>query len=175
MDKAELLLSELLALAEENYATEKIIGLKISYVVLFTLKGNKEKAYTTLIEAMELASAENLLYYFVNDHDRIKDSLKDAFYVLATKKNNVPTKFIDSLKLALERKEKLKKMNSGIDLSARELDMLKCIGDLSNQEIADKLFVSLNTVKTHLKNIYIKLDVDNRTKAVAKAKELGIV
>ncbi|NOU47156.1 MAG: hypothetical protein HOO86_08855 [Bacteroidales bacterium] len=175
LDKAELLLSELLALAEENYATEKIIGLKISYVVLFTLKGNKEKAYTTLIEAMELASAENLLYYFVNDHDRIKDSLKDAFYVLATKKNNVPAKFIDSLKLALERKEKLKKMNSGMDLSARELDMLKCIGDLSNQEIADKLFVSLNTVKTHLKNIYIKLDVDNRTKAVAKAKELGIV
>jgi len=47
--------------------------------------------------------------------------------------------------------------------------------DLSNQEIAGKLFVSLNTVKTHAKNIYLKLDVDSRTKAVVKAKELGLI
>ena len=56
------------------------------------------------------------------------------------------------------------------------LDTLKLIAqDLSNQEIADKLFISLNTVKTHLKNIYLKLEVDNRAKAVAKAKDLRIV
>jgi len=61
-------------------------------------------------------------------------------------------------------------------LSARELDTLKLIAsDLSNQEIADKLFISLNTVKTHLKNIYLKLEVENRAKAVSRAKELGIV
>jgi len=47
--------------------------------------------------------------------------------------------------------------------------------DLSNQEIADKLFISLNTVKTHLKNIYLKLDVDSRSGAVAKAKKVGIL
>jgi len=46
---------------------------------------------------------------------------------------------------------------------------------ISNQEIAGKLFVSLNTVKTQAKNIYLKLDVDSRTKAVAKAKELGLI
>jgi LuxR family maltose regulon positive regulatory protein len=54
--------------------------------------------------------------------------------------------------------------------------MIKQIaGNMSNQEIADNLFISLNTVKTHIKNIYLKFDVDNRTKAVARAKELGLI
>jgi LuxR family maltose regulon positive regulatory protein len=175
LDEAEFLLSELYALADENNAIEKVIELKISYAFLFKLRGNQEKATAILIEAMELAADENLLYYFVNEHDRIKDLIKEAFKVLSVTKNNIPTKFIDSLKLATERKEKLKKMNFGIDLSARELDTLKLIGDLSNQEIAGKLFISLNTVKTHLKNIYLKLEVDNRAKAFAKAKELGLI
>ena len=49
-------------------------------------------------------------------------------------------------------------------LSTRELDVLREIADgLSNQEIADKLFVSLNTVKTHIANIYSKLGVKRRT------------
>ena len=46
---------------------------------------------------------------------------------------------------------------------------------LINKDIAEKMFVSLNTVKTHVKNILLKLEVDNRNKAVAKAKELGIL
>jgi LuxR family maltose regulon positive regulatory protein len=175
LDEAELLLSELYALADDNKAIEKIIELKISYAVLFKLRGNQGKAIAILIEAMELASDENLLYYFVNEHDRIKDLVIEAFKVIAATKTNIPAKFVDSLKLAIERKEKLKKMNFGIDLSARELDTLKLIEDLSNQEIADKLFISLNTVKTHLKNIYLKLEVDSRTKAVAKARELGLI
>jgi len=175
LDEAEFLLSELYALADVNNAIEKIIELKISFAVLFKLRGNREKAIAILIEAMELASDENLLYYFVNEHDRIKDSIKEAFKVLSVTKTNISTKFVDSLKLAIERKEKQRKMNSGLDLSSRELDTLKLIEDLSNQEIADKLFISLNTVKTHLKNIYLKIDVDNRTKAVARAKDLGII
>jgi LuxR family maltose regulon positive regulatory protein len=176
LDEAEFLLSELLALADDNNAIEKIIELKISFAVLFKQRGNQGKAIAILIEAMELASDENLLYYFVNDHDRIKDLVKEAFKVTAATRTNIPTKFVDSLKLAIERKEKLRKMNFGIDLSAREIDTLKLIAeDLSNQEIADKLFISLNTVKTHLKNIYLKLEVDNRTKAVAKTKDLGLI
>ena len=54
----------------------------------------------------------------------------------------------------------------------KELNDLR---NFSNQEIADKLFISLNTVKTHAKNIHLKLDVDSRTKAVAKAKDLGLL
>ena len=176
LDEAELLLSELFALADDNNAIEKIIELKISYAVLFKLRGNQEKAIANLIEAMEFASDENLLYYFVNELERIKDLMKEAFKVIATTKTNIPPKFVDSLKIVIERKQKQKKMNAGIDLSTRELDTLKLIAeDLSNQDIADKLFISLNTVKTHVKNILLKLEVDNRFQSVNKAKELGII
>jgi ATP/maltotriose-dependent transcriptional regulator MalT len=46
---------------------------------------------------------------------------------------------------------------------------------LSNQEIADKLFVSLNTVKTHSSNLFVKLDVKRRTQAIRKAKALRLI
>ncbi len=72
LDEAEPLLSELYALADDNNAIEKIIELKISFAVLFKLRGNQEKAIAILIEAMEFASDENLLYYFVNDQNRTK-------------------------------------------------------------------------------------------------------
>ena len=61
-------------------------------------------------------------------------------------------------------------------ISERELEVLHLIAaGLSNQEIAEKLFISLNTVKTHTKNINSKLSVTNRTKAIVRAKELGIL
>jgi LuxR family maltose regulon positive regulatory protein len=68
------------------------------------------------------------------------------------------------------------KNNLGSVLSDRELDALILLAeDQSNQEIADKLFISLNTVKTHLKNIFLKLEVDKRSGAVEKAKEMGLI
>jgi LuxR family maltose regulon positive regulatory protein len=61
-------------------------------------------------------------------------------------------------------------------LSNREIEVLKLIAaGLTNQEIAEKLFVSLNTVRTHTKNINSKLDVHSRTQAVARAKKLGLI
>jgi LuxR family transcriptional regulator, maltose regulon positive regulatory protein len=47
--------------------------------------------------------------------------------------------------------------------------------DLTKQEIAYKLIISLNTIKTHLKNIYLKLNADSRAKAVVKAKEIVLI
>jgi ATP/maltotriose-dependent transcriptional regulator MalT len=46
---------------------------------------------------------------------------------------------------------------------------------LSNQEIAEKMFVSLNTVKTHTSRIFEKLDVKRRTQAVEKARQLLLI
>lgn len=63
-----------------------------------------------------------------------------------------------------------------LGISKRELDVLGLMAlGLSNEEIAEKLFVSLNTVKTHCSNIFSKLDVKRRTQATEKAKRLNII
>lgn len=63
-----------------------------------------------------------------------------------------------------------------LGISKRELDVLSLMAlGLSNEEIAGKLFVSLNTIKTHSSNIFLKLDVKRRTQAVEKAKRLNII
>ncbi|MCC8409031.1 response regulator transcription factor [Mucilaginibacter sp. UR6-1] len=61
-------------------------------------------------------------------------------------------------------------------LSTRELDVLQLMAQgLSNQQIADRLFVSLNTIKTHTSKILEKLEAGRRTQAVDKARKLGLV
>lgn len=61
-------------------------------------------------------------------------------------------------------------------LSSRELEVLQLMAEgLSNREIAERLFVSLNTVKTHSSNLFIKLEAGRRTQAVQKARQLGIL
>ena len=60
-------------------------------------------------------------------------------------------------------------------LSEHELRVLRLLSaGLTNREISAELFVSVNTVKWHIKNIYSKLGVHNRTQASARATELGI-
>ena len=61
-------------------------------------------------------------------------------------------------------------------LSKRELELLELIAEgLSNQGIAERLFLSPQTVKVHIRNIYSKLDVSSRTEALARARLLGIL
>lgn len=61
-------------------------------------------------------------------------------------------------------------------ISKRELEILQLIDEgLSNQQIADKLFVSEHTVKKHVSNLFFKLDVQRRTEAVKKAKTLRLI
>jgi len=61
-------------------------------------------------------------------------------------------------------------------ISPRERDVLELMVEgFSNQEIADRLFVSLNTVKTHVSNLYQKLEVQRRAQAIRKATDLGLV
>jgi LuxR family transcriptional regulator, maltose regulon positive regulatory protein len=61
------------------------------------------------------------------------------------------------------------------ELSARELEVLRMLRtDLSGPDIASQLFVSLNTLRTHTRNIYVKLGVNNRREAVSRAADLGL-
>lgn len=61
-------------------------------------------------------------------------------------------------------------------LSQRELEVLELMTQgFTNQQIADKLFLSIHTIKTHSSNLFVKLDVKNRTQALIKAKEMEII
>jgi LuxR family maltose regulon positive regulatory protein len=61
-------------------------------------------------------------------------------------------------------------------LSERELEILELIAEgLTNPEIGSRLFIALNTVKGHARNIYGKLGVHNRTQAVVRARSLGLL
>ena len=63
-----------------------------------------------------------------------------------------------------------------LNLSKRELEVLQLMAEgLSNQEIAERLFVSLNTIKTHSAQIFEKMEVKRRTQAVEMGKRLSII
>ncbi len=63
-----------------------------------------------------------------------------------------------------------------LGISKREHEVLELMAQgLSNQEIADTLFVSLNTIKTHSSNLFLKLEVRRRTQAIQKAKKLRLI
>ncbi len=68
------------------------------------------------------------------------------------------------------------KLLNELGISKRELEVLQLMANgMSNQEIAESLFVSLNTVKTHGSNLFEKLEVKRRTQAIEKAKRLSII
>ena len=69
----------------------------------------------------------------------------------------------------------LKKIEE-LGLSKREYEVLKEVAlGLSNQEIAEKLFVSESTIKTHVSNLLVKLDAKRRTQAIQVSKNLNII
>jgi len=68
------------------------------------------------------------------------------------------------------------KAMANLGISKREWEVLSLMSEgLSNQEIADRLFLSLHTVKTHSSNLFFKLDVKRRTQAIEKGKRIGLL
>lgn len=78
--------------------------------------------------------------------------------------------YLVNLTLDLKEKEE-PESTTRVELTEREREILKCITDgKSNKEISDSLFVSVETVKSHVKNLYKKLNVKNRVEAAMKGK-----
>jgi two-component system, NarL family, response regulator LiaR len=79
---------------------------------------------------------------------------------------------IEKTEIFTTNEEELKKLN----ISKREFEILELMSQgYSNQQIADKAFISVSTVKTHTSNLFLKLDVSRRTQAVMKARELNLI
>jgi len=154
---------------------ERLIAVKIIYAIYYKLTNDFEKAYEKLIEALEQAAPENLVMFFIHNHSGI-EGLLEVIFKKPAYIEKIPPQFIENIKIAIEKHRKVVKKIRLEMLSTREIEIIKCIAShLSNQEIADKLFISLNTVKTHLKNIFLKLEVDSRSNALSKVKDIGLI
>ena len=95
----------------------------------------------------------------------------------AAAKLRIAPSYVRRLLAAVNKTEDSTPVSQGLiePLSARELDVLRLLGtDLDGPEIARELVVSLNTMRTHTKNIYAKLGVNNRRAAVRRARELDL-
>ena len=101
-----------------------------------------------------------------------------ASLLKAAAKQGIAPNYVRRLLAALSKTEDRNPASQGLiePLSERELDVLRLLGtDLDGPDIARQLVVSLNTVRTHTKNIYAKLGVNNRRAAVRRAEELDLM
>ena len=146
---------------------------------LYQELGKEQLALDYLQQALDLGEEENFVQVFLYEGD----SLTRLFTLLEEKEElsgygqallerlrevNAPTSPDEQPKPSIKSLVE--------PLSKRELEILQLIAQgLSNQQISEKLFVALSTVKGHNRNIFDKLQVKRRTEAVAKARELDLI
>lgn len=172
-NKAEQLLLSLKTVANINRQMGILCEAQVCLSVIYEKKGNYIKALTELKDAVYLAAAQGNVRFFLEKGNRMKEMLKQ----LAKKRDTKITRliFVEGLLCCFENQQVVCEL-SGKILSDREITILNLLAQgAGNEKIANKLFISKNTVKTHLLNIYTKLGVHNRTKAVTKAEELHII
>ena len=163
-------------LSREAERGGRILGLiEILLVKALALKAQRNitEALTTLKEALSLAEPGGYIRIFLDEGLPIAELLKE----LLAQKADVPRGYVKKLLSAFSL-DKFTETDDGLveQLSERELEVLWLIAaGLSNKKIMDELFISLSTVKTHLRNIYGKLNVHSRTEAIVKAKELELL
>jgi LuxR family maltose regulon positive regulatory protein len=124
---------------------------------------------------LTLAESEGYFRFFVNEGNPMAELLIALSHAREDDKLNT---YIRKLLNAFD-KTKPEPANAQplIDpLSERELEVLRLVADgLSNDEISQKLFLALSTVKGHNLRIFNKLQAKSRTEAVARARELGLL
>ncbi|BCZ45356.1 helix-turn-helix transcriptional regulator [Clostridium gelidum] len=181
------ILNDLMKEAEEtvnnlcvNFKNRKIYKVFAEVLILKSIlcnkKGNIEEMLELLVKAINISYKENYLRIFLDEKEDLKSIIlreKDKFQSMLEKEQLI---FLNMIIKSFEEVNCEQAFKISEILSIREVEVLKYLKEgLSNLQIANSLFVSVNTVKTHLLNIYTKLDVHSRTEALAKASGLGIL
>jgi LuxR family maltose regulon positive regulatory protein len=136
------------------------------------VRGDIAAALMALERALTLAEPEGYVRIFVSEGPPMVELLE------AAAKRGIATSYLRQLRAVFAKPVVTAPANEALiePLSDRELDVLRLLGtDLDGPEIARELTVSLNTVRTHTKNLYSKLGVNNRRAAVTRAEELQLL
>jgi LuxR family transcriptional regulator, maltose regulon positive regulatory protein len=155
-------------------------GLKVMVLQAVALhsQGEKENAVQALSNALALAEPGGFIRIFLDE------GLPMAQLLAEVSAHEIMPDYVARLLAAFETEEHRSEVKPSLPstqpliepLSQRELEVLQLIAQgLSNDEIGKRLFLALDTVKGHNRRIYDKLQVQRRTEAVARARELGLL
>jgi LuxR family maltose regulon positive regulatory protein len=136
------------------------------------MRGDIPAALAPLERALTLAEPEGYVRIFVDEGPPMAVLLEEAA------EHRIAPAYVRRLLTAFGKTEDRTPAERVViePLSERELDVLRLLGtDLDGPEIARELMVSPNTMRTHTKNIYAKLGVNNRRAAVRRAEELDLL
>ena len=171
IQEATRLLERLLRAAEEGQRTGSVIEILVLQALTHQAREDIPAALASLRRAVMLAEPEGYVRIFADEGPPMASLLR------AAAKQGTARNYVRRLLAAVNKTEDGMPASQGLiePLSERELDVLRLLGtDLGGPEIARELVVSLNTVRTHTKNIYAKLGVNNRRAAVRRARELDL-
>jgi LuxR family transcriptional regulator, maltose regulon positive regulatory protein len=163
------LLDRLGQAAEEGVRAGSLIEVLVVRALAHQAHGDVPAALASLRRALTLAEPEGYVRVFVDEGQPMARLLRSL---------GPAGSYVRRLLAAVGGTAGSAPVRQGLiePLSARELDVLRLLGsDLDGPDIARELFVSLNTVRTHTKNIYAKLGVNNRRAAVRRAGELDLL
>ncbi|GAA4408174.1 hypothetical protein GCM10023168_25150 [Fodinibacter luteus] len=143
---------------------------RLSSFAVLRAEGQRDPARLVLDESVALAHADQMHWPFVE--------VPEALQAVRRHGSRDPALVSDALWHVAQRLHPRLRAQAALPehLTERELEVLAYLpGRMKNEEIAAELFVSVNTVKTHLRNIYAKLGVTERNDAVHRAVELGLL
>jgi LuxR family transcriptional regulator, maltose regulon positive regulatory protein len=175
LDEVMDLLERLLQGAEEGDRTGSVIEILVTQAVAHQTRGDKAAAVTSLQRALRLAGPEGYVRVFVDDGPPMASLLAAVGKQSASA--GIAPDYLRRLLRAVDRTHDAAPLQQDLiePLSERELDVLRLLRtDLDGPDIARQLFISLNTLRTHTKNIYAKLGVNNRRAAVRRGAELDL-
>jgi LuxR family maltose regulon positive regulatory protein len=176
LDAALDLLARLASGAETGGRTGRLVEILILQALALQAQGDAAQATTTLERALSLAGPEGYVRTFVDEGPPMALLLHQA--AAGESMPDYAARLLAAFEKATGDEEKAELPPSSLvePLTAREQELLLLVAEgLSNREIAAELFIALGTVKSHIHNIYGKLNAQNRVQAVARARELGLL